>query len=188
MAGMPLQGSDAYPTIRTVNYSYDSADRPGTASDSSNGVTYASGPDTSPGGSCLADVTCYTPQGTFYALAIGETSSFTGLNLTHIYNSRLQPQEFKASSTGGNAIDISYNFADPLNNNKNAGHVFSITNNLDTTRSQTFTYDQLNRITGALTTSTHATSPTHCWGETYTLNAWANLQSIAVTTNTAYPD
>jgi hypothetical protein len=40
------------------------------------------------------------------------------------------------------------------------------------TRSRTFTYDQLNRITGALTTSTYATSPTHCWGETYSLDAW----------------
>jgi hypothetical protein len=39
------------------------------------------------------------------------------------------------------------------------------------TRSRTFTYDQLNRITGALTTSTYATSPTHCWGETYSLDA-----------------
>jgi len=47
-------------------------------------------------------------------------------------------------------------------------------------------YDQLNRITSALTTSNHATSPAHCWGETYTLDAWANLNSIATTTNSAY--
>jgi hypothetical protein len=60
----------------------------------------------------------------------GETASFTGLNLTHIYNSRLQPLEFKATSTGGNAIDISYNFVDPVSG-KNAGHVYGITNNLD---------------------------------------------------------
>src|SRR5260370_40287581 len=102
-----------YPTSRVVNYTYDSADRPSTAIDGSNGITYAAGPDTSPGGTCLADVTCYTPQGTFYALSIGETASFKGLNLTHIYNSRLQPSEFKASSTGGNAIAITYNFVDP---------------------------------------------------------------------------
>jgi hypothetical protein len=183
--------SAAYPTIRTVNYTYDNANRPSTASDSANGITYATGFKTAPGATCSNNVTCYTPQGTFYALSIGQTSTFNGLNLTDIYNSRLQPQEFKASSTGGNAIDISYSFADPLNNNKNAGHVFSITNNLDTTRSQSFTYDQLNRITGALTTSTHATSPTHCWGETYqfdgvTNGAWGNLTQIAATTNPAY--
>src|SRR5207248_4826325 len=120
------------------------------------------------GGNCIANVTCYTPQGTFYALSIGQSTAFTnGLNLTHIYNSRLQPQEFKASSSGGNAIDITYNFVDP-STSKNAGHVYGITNNLDTARSQNFSYDQLNRITSALTTSTYATTPTNCWRAPYT--------------------
>jgi len=64
--------------------------------------------------------------------------------------------------------------------------VYGITNNLDTTRSQTFTYDQLNRIASALTTSNHSTSPSHCWGEAYTVDAWGNLLSIAATTNPAY--
>jgi hypothetical protein len=91
----------------------------------------------------------------------------------------------KASSTDGNAIDISYSFVDPAAS-KNAGHVFSITNNLDTTRSQTFSYDQVNRITGAQSASTFATSPSHCWGETYGLDAWGNLQSIAPTSNSSY--
>ena len=58
---------------------------------------------------------------------------------------------------------------------KNASHVYGITNNLDATRSQVFTYDQLNRIASAQTTSTHATSAAHCWGETYTVDAWGNL-------------
>ncbi len=168
----------AYPTGRVVNYTYDSADRPSTATDASNGITYATGFKTSPGGTCLNNATCYTPQGTFYALSIGQSSTFSGLNLTHSYNSRLQPSEFKASSTGGNAIDISYNFVDPVSG-KNAGHVYGITNNLDSTRSQTFSYDQLNRITAAQTTSTFATSPSHCWGETYSLDPWGNLQSLA---------
>ena len=170
---------------RVVNYTFDSANRPSSANDSIYGAI-VTGFKTTPGSTCLANVTCYAPQGALYAVSIGQTSTFNGLNLTHIYNTRLQPQEFKASSSGGNAIDITYSYADPLNNNQNAGHVFSTTNNLDTTRSQTFTYDQLYRITGALTTSTHATSPTHCWGETYALDAWANLNSIAATTNPAY--
>ncbi|MBZ5527084.1 MAG: hypothetical protein LAN71_04165 [Acidobacteriia bacterium] len=172
------------PQTRT-KYTYDSANRPSTAIDGSNGITYAAGFQTSPGTTCIANVACYTPQGTFYALSIGQTSTFTGLNLTHMYNSRLQPLEFKASSTGGNAIDITYSFVDPANS-RNAGHVFSITNNLDSTRSQTFSYDQLNRITAAQTTSTYASSPLHCWGETYGVDAWGNLQSIAATTNTNY--
>jgi RHS repeat-associated protein len=166
--------SVAYPTGRTVNYTYDSADRPSTAADPANGITYATGFQVSPGGTCLNNVTCYTPQGTFYALSIGQTSSFTGLNLTHSYNNRLQPNEFKASSTGGNAIDISYNFVDPSNHN--AGHVYSVTNNLNTSRTQNFTYDQLNRIK---TAGTSATTGQYCWGYDYSssYDAWGNLQS-----------
>jgi RHS repeat-associated protein len=173
-----------YPTGRVVNYTYDNANRPSTAVDGSNGITYANDFQTAPTG-CLTGKVCYTPQGTFYVLSIGQTSFFSGLNLSHSYNSRLQPNEFKASSTGGNAIDITYGFVDP-STNKNAGHVYSITNNLDTTRSQTFTYDSLNRIASALTASTHATSPTHCWGEVYGNDAWGNLLSIAATTNSNY--
>jgi RHS repeat-associated protein len=176
--------SVVYPTSRTVNYTYDAANRPSTAADGSNGITYATDFQTAPAG-CLTGKVCYTPQGTFYALSIGQSTSFTGLNLSHSYNSRLQPQEFKASSTGGNAIDITYSFVDPVTSH-NAGHVYSITNNLDTTRSQTFAYDSLNRITSALTTSTHATSSVHCWGETFSVDAWGNLQSIAATTNSNY--
>lgn len=174
-----------YPTGRIVNYTFDNANRPSTAADGSSGITYATGFKTSAGGTCAANVTCYTPQGTFYALSLGQTATFNGLNLTHSYNSRLQPLEFKAISSGGNAIDITYNFVDPATS-KNAGHVYGITNNLDATRSQTFGYDQLNRIASAKTTSTHATSPAHCWGEAYTLDAWANLNAIAPTTDPAY--
>ena len=174
-----------YPTGRTVNYSFDAAGRASTAVDGSNGITYAAGLQTGLPSGCSATATCYTPQGTPYAVSLGQTSSFTGLNLTNIYNTRLQPQEFKASSSAGNAMDISYSFVDPATS-KNAGHVNQLANNLDSTRSQTFTYDQLNRITAAQTTSTYATSPAHCWGETYTLDAWANLQSIAATTNSSY--
>jgi RHS repeat-associated protein len=54
-----------------------------------------------------------------------------------------------------------------------------ITNNLDSRRWQTFGYDQLNRVTAAQTTSTFSTSPSHCWGETYNLDPWGNLQSLA---------
>jgi RHS repeat-associated protein len=173
-----------YPTGRIVNYTFDSANRPSAVQDALNGVIYATDFQTPPSG-CITGSVCYTPQGNFYALSIGQSTGFTGLNLTHIYNSRLQPLEFKASSTGGNAIDTSYSFVDP-STSKNAGHVYGITNNLDTTRSQNFSYDQLNRITSALTTSTYATSPARCWGETYSIDTWGNLQSIAATTNSNY--
>jgi RHS repeat-associated protein len=164
-----------YPTGRIVNYTYDSADRPSSAIDSSNGITYATGFQTSPGGSCLANVTCYTPQGSVYAVSLGQTSVFTGLNITDSYNSRLQPVEFKASSTGGNAIDTTYSYVDPVKGG-NAGHVFSTTNNLNSSRTQTFTYDQVNRITSA---GAFATTGPYCWGYQYSYDAWGNLTSQA---------
>ena len=176
--------SVTYPTGRIVNYTYDAANRPQTAVDSANGITYAAAQVSPPAG-CLTTGICYTPEGTEYSAAIGKTSSFNGVNFSETYNNRLQPLEIKASSSAGNAIDVTYSFVDS-GTSKNAGHVNSITNNLDNTRSQTFSYDQLNRISGALTTSTYATSPTHCWGEAYTVDAWGNLNSIAATTNSAY--
>jgi RHS repeat-associated protein len=263
--------SAVYPTGRTVNYTYDAANRPSTSADGSNGITYATGFKTSPGGTCLNNVTCYTPQGTFYALSIGQSPSLAnGLNLTHTYNSRLQPERFNASTgttanVGGtatwtrgcrltictainfitsspanvyagqsitasgwtpsfingnyvvnsitdpthfsvqlsdninhgsgtnasgnltfvpNAVDITYSFQDH-GVSSNSGHVNWIFNNLDPTRTQLFTYDQLNRITTA-TGTTYASSPAHCWGETYNVDAWGNLQSIAATTDPNY--
>ena len=170
----------AYPanpagTGQVVKYTYDSANRPSTASDGSNGITYATGFQTPPSG-CPSNAVCYTPEGTFYALSIGQSSDFTGLNLTHKYNIRLQPVEFQASSSGGNAMDISYSFQDPLNNNTNAGHVFQITNNLNSSRTQKFNYDQVNRIISA---GASATTGSYCWGYQYTYDAWANLTAQA---------
>lgn len=113
----------------------DAAGAAGDVADYSDAAAAADAADfqTVPTG-CLSGEVCYTPQGTFYALSIGQSSSFTGLNLTHTYNNRLQPNEFKASSTGGNAIDITYGFVDPVTSH-NAGHLYALTNNLDTTRS-----------------------------------------------------
>ncbi|MGA7848343.1 MAG: RHS repeat-associated core domain-containing protein [Terriglobales bacterium] len=83
--------------------------------------------------------------------------------------------EIKASSSAGNAIDITYNFVDPVTQ-QNAGHVYGITNNLNSSRSQAFTYDQVNRILSAGTT---ATTGTYCWGYQYSYDAWGNLLSQA---------
>jgi RHS repeat-associated protein len=164
--------SIAYPTGRTVNYKYDAANRPSTATDGSNGVTYATDAQVAPSG-CLANAVCYTPQGSVYALSIGQSSSFTGLNLTTIYNTRLQPTNIMASSAAGSATDISYSFVDPSSNG-NSGRVFSITNNLNSSRSQSFTYDQVNRI---LSAGTSATTGPYCWGYQFSYDSFGNLLS-----------
>ena len=166
--------SITYPTGRVVNYTFDAANRPATAADSANGITYAAAQSTPPSG-CLTTGVCYTPQGTEYSAAIGKTSTFAGINFSETYNARLQPLEIKASSSAGSAFDTIYSFVDPITA-KNAGHVYSITNNLNSSRSQSFTYDQVNRI---VTAGTTATTGTYCWGYQYTYDAWANLTSQA---------
>ena len=124
----------------------------------------------------MATAVCYTPQGSVYAMSLGQSSSYNGFNLSESFNSRLQPNEIKA----GTALDITYNFVDPVTL-KNAGHVYGITNNLNSSRSQAFTYDQLNRIISAGTT---ATTGSYCWGYQYSYDVWGNLLSQAAWTPT----
>ena len=165
-----------YPTGRTVNYTHNSANRPSSATDASNGITYVADWQTPPANTnCTAGAVCYTPQGSVYGMSIGQSSSFTGFNVLETFNSRLQPSEIKASSSAGNAIDITYNFVDPVTMH-DAGHVYGVTNNLNSSRSQALTYDQVNRI---LSSGTTATTGTYCWGYQYSYDAWGNLLSQA---------
>lgn len=53
------------------------------------------------------------------------------------------------------------------------GNVFAITNYRDTTRSQAFTYDALNRLASGWSS---ANTGAYSWGETYSIDAWGNLQ------------
>jgi RHS repeat-associated protein len=55
------------------------------------------------------------------------------------------------------------------------GNVMGVTNNRDTTRSQSFTYDPLNRIATAKTSSTTGAT---CWDEAFGYDPWGNLLSI----------
>jgi RHS repeat-associated protein len=66
------------------------------------------------------------------------------------------------------------------------GNVFGITNYKDTTRSQTFTYDPLNRLISAQNAGTDCTvnvlgNNKKFWGNTYAYDAWGNLLQKTVT-------
>ena len=97
------------------------------------------------------------------------------------------PTPCAAPSQTGNLLDLTLSF----NSGTDNGNVIGITNNRDNTRSQSFTYDSLNRLLTAETASTYATSPAHCWGEAYVYDnqpsggAWGNLTNINVA-STAY--
>jgi RHS repeat-associated protein len=150
-----------YPSGATITYITDSAERP------SEVVNYISA--------------SYAPQGAINSADFGPPEGAPSLELSISYNSRLQPvqvQYYNPTDGPQYSMSLQYSFVDA--NSHNNGNVMGITNNLDTTRSQSFTYDHLNRILTAETTSTYATSPTHCWGESYTYDQWGNLTAIGV--------
>ncbi len=65
------------------------------------------------------------------------------------------------------------------------GNVYGITNDKDSTRNQTFTYDLLNRLISAQNAGTDCTQTIlggnkKFWGNTYNYDAWGNLLAKAV--------
>ena len=86
------------------------------------------------------------------------------------------------TATPGNLIDMQYNFS--LGSGDN-GNVLGITNNRVPNRSQNFTYDQLNRVLTAQTTSDGTIDLVNCWSEGYVYDdaqagtgPWGNLIQI----------
>ncbi|HWR13334.1 MAG TPA: hypothetical protein VN577_00790 [Terriglobales bacterium] len=61
-------------------------------------------------------------------------------------------------------------FGQTLEGGGNNGNLHQITNNKDGNRTQNFTYDNLNRIASAYTTSS-------LWGESFSIDAWGNLRN-----------
>lgn len=72
-------------------------------------------------------------------------------------------------------MSLSYNFGLGARDN---GNVLQIVNNLDSTRSANFQYDNLNRL---LQVNTATTTGANCWGETYTIDNWGNCTNQSVT-------
>ena len=90
-----------------------------------------------------------------------------------------------SGGTGANlsVFSLTYNFN--LGNGDN-GNAIGITNNRDNTRSQSFTYDALNRLTSAQNAGTDCTQHTvngltEYWGNSYGYDAWGNLLQKNVT-------
>jgi len=135
----------------TVTYGYDSAARLTTATDS-NGVIYAQTPT---------------------YLASGAIQEFTSPNFAnnkyHVdYNNRLQPTEIWAGpSAAGALFDKQYQYNPTGQTQVNNGNIYTITNVKDSTRTQSFTYDPLNRLITA-------GDQTH-WSNSYVYDAWGNL-------------
>jgi RHS repeat-associated protein len=169
--------SITYPSGHTITYTYNSSAHVTSASDVASSISYATNGH-------------YTPPGSLAFLQNGGS-----LNSTYIFNSRLQPCWMSSTSgspaitwtttqcsdtaSAGNILDYKYNFNLGAGNN---GNVVSITNNITPARSQTFTYDELNRIS---TAKTQATSGTYAWGLSFGYDAWGNHLNETVTQGSA---
>ncbi len=146
-----------YPSGRVVNSTYDSAGHVLSAIDA-NGTQYASN-------------ATYWPNGALYQQWSPHIYQRTDLN------NRLQIGRSYADNGLVTAFyfDKSYTYGA-----QNNGNILSIVNNKDATRTQSFTYDPLNRLGSAQNAGTDCTQllpdgHTKFWGNNYGYDAWGNL-------------
>jgi RHS repeat-associated protein len=154
-----------YPSGRAVTYTPSAAARALSAADTANSINYAGNAK-------------YAPFGGITSLTNGSAPITT----TNSYNERLQPTLLSAATTANTILSFSYDFHRANGDN---GNVFQVVNNLDNTRTKNYTYDPLNRIASAYTQG-NAPS-TRSWGETFTIDAWGNVNNrAAITGKTNY--
>jgi len=154
-----LLTSITYPSGRVISYTYSNAARPTEAKDTANSINYA-----------LSAL--YAPQGALSSAILGqESASFGGITSSYSYNNRLLPSAISASSASSTVLSLGYSYFANAN-------VSTITNNRNTNRSQSFTYDSLNRIA---TGQSQAASGAECWGQNFGYDARGNLTTISVT-------
>ena len=172
--------SITYPSGRVITYTTGAAERPLSAVDST--INYATGAH-------------YVASGALSAVENGGI-----LNSTSIYNNRLQlcwaytttssalattTTCTASDSTPGNILDLQYTFPWPAVGNN--GNATGITNNRDTTRSQSFAYVVLNQdFNRGDDVDIFVESPSLYFGEAYSYDsqpsgsgAWGNLTSIS---------
>jgi RHS repeat-associated protein len=158
-----------YPSGAAVTYTPDSAGRVLSAVDVGNSINYVTS-------------ATYGPDGALTGFVSGNTVAFAGITNAFSYNNRLQPVSMSASSPSQTVFSIGYDFH--VGNGDN-GNVFAISNNRDSTRNQTFTYDALNRLASAQNTGTDCSvtvgGKTKFWGNAYGYDAWGNLLSKTIT-------
>jgi RHS repeat-associated protein len=160
-----------YPSGRKVTYQYNNAIQP-------TQVRFDSYNGTSVGYNYLSAAS-YAPIGAPTSLTLG-----SGVIESASYNDRLQPCNLQAATGAFTWLNRTNNFYPTPGTNclpgsgGNNGNVMSIADNLQANRTQTFTYDFLNRIS---TAQSAATSGADCWGQSFGYDAWANLLAENVT-------
>ena len=147
-----------YPSGRQVNYSFDSAGRVSGVTGVLSGVNTNYIPS-SPG-------VQYTPFNAIQQMTFGN-----GLTESWTYNNRLQPMSVTAGYAGTAFLSLGYNYCSPgvtscpTDNGNLQGQTMTRPNG---SWSQTYSYDSLNRLTGA------SESGTGSWSRGYGYDAYGN--------------
>lgn len=122
----------------------------------------------------------YAPSGALVSASMGPTP----ITLTNAYNARQQPILLSAATTSATIFSDCYDFHSglairapspcsfPAYTSGNNGNLLTIVNNRDNTRTQSFSYDGLNRIASGQSNGSQ-------WGETFTIDGWGNLTNEA---------
>jgi RHS repeat-associated protein len=160
-----------YPSGRVVKMQYDTAMRP-------TQVRFDSFNGTSVGYNYLSSAT-YAPTAAPTSLTFGN-----GVVESESYNDRLQPCNFQAVTGTFTWLNRTNNYYPTPGTNcqpgsgGNNGNVWSVVDNLQANRTQSFGYDNLNRLTSA---QTQGTSGPDCWGQNFGYDAWGNLLTASAT-------
>ncbi|HET9184487.1 MAG TPA: RHS repeat-associated core domain-containing protein [Candidatus Angelobacter sp.] len=159
-----------YPSGAIISYTPDSAGRFTSVVDSINSINYVTS-------------AAYQADGQITGFVSGYGATLGGITSTFTYNKRLQPVNISANTPSQTVFSIGYDFHLGAGDN---GNVFGITNYKDMTRSQSFTYDQLNRLTSAQNAGTNCAATTvngktEYWGNSYGYDAWGNLADKTIT-------
>jgi RHS repeat-associated protein len=161
-----LDGSVAqktYPSTNVITYTYNNAQRVTAVQNNSIGKNYATG-------------ITYAPQGAVSSVLENQGGGFAGITYTRSYNNRLQLTVTRATSSNGTTFDLAYAY--DLGGGVNNGNLVNLTNNRDTTRSVSYTYDTLNRVS---TAQTSGSTGSFCWGQGFGYDRFANLLNVSVT-------
>lgn len=154
-----------YPSGRVYTYSYNNSLRPVSVIDTAHSLKFASS-------------THYAAAGLMTSTIHGAVTGWNAITLTSSYNNRLEPTQFLAVSPLPSTL-LNISLAYDQGSGQNNGDVVQITNGRDSTRSVTYTYDQLNRLSSAQTSSSTL------WGDSYVYDNWGNLLQKNVTQGTA---
>jgi len=151
-----LDGSIAtmtYPSGRVYSYGYNNAGETTSLVDSAHSINFFTGG-------------AYAPPGLLTGGVYGAVTGWNAITLANTFNNRLQPTQLKATSPVPlTLLNLSYSY--DQGSGKNNGNIVQITNGRDSTRTVSYTYDQVNRLSSAQTAST--------WGNSYVYDPWGDL-------------